>query len=169
MLYLSGCDFGNGESDVPYQPVNPALITMTPSGDTAFTALGNRDSIGLPGFASAGYHEEDSTIRFSKAYDTLTFTYKSYTDNVYSNTMSDVKFWMIREPGGSYLIQAEVAAYYDDVVSIGPERSHSLNASGVYKGGLPKGNYELEVRARDFCFCQVQPAPAVFKARFSVR
>jgi hypothetical protein len=75
---------------------------------------------------------------------------------------------MIKESEENYLIQAEVFVDYSDAIQLGPKWNHSMNASAVYAGGLPKGHYKVEILAQDYCFCMIQPRPAVFKDDFHI-
>jgi hypothetical protein len=122
------------------------------------------DSTSLNAFASYAYFGDSDVVRFSQAYDTLTFTYFSYRDRIGgSKSISGTGFSLLTTPQGEKVIYGNMEAYFSDALLIGDSTDYSLNENVVIPGGLPKGKYKLVLRLRVSCFCV--PGPSYFYAK----
>jgi hypothetical protein len=122
------------------------------------------DSTSLNAFASYAYFGDSDVVRFSQAYDTLTFTYYSYRDRIGSSkSISGTGFSLMTTPQGEKVIYGNVEAYFSDALLVRDSTDYSLNENVVIPGGLPKGKYKLVLRLRVSCFCV--PGPSYFYAK----
>jgi hypothetical protein len=138
---------------------NPRKLQLHATQDSI--GVSHVDSTSLFAFASFAYFGDSDVVRFSKAYDTLTFTYRSYQDRYRgAKSITGAGFSLLTTPQGEKVIYGSVYPYYDDVLSITDSTDYSLNESIVIPGGLPKGKYKLVIRLQVECYCI--PGPSDF-------
>jgi hypothetical protein len=136
---------------------NPRMLRLQATSDSI--AVSHVDSVSLNAFASYAYFGDSDVVRFSEAYDTLTFTYRSYQDRVRaSKSISGAGFSLLTTPQGEKLIYGSVYPYFNDGLMIRDSTEYSLNENVVIPGGLPKGKYKLVIRLQVGCFCIPRPS-----------
>jgi hypothetical protein len=134
---------------------NPRKLQLRPAHDSI--AVSHVDSAGLSAFASYAYSGDSDVVSFSKAYDTLTFTYRSYRDRDRSSKRISGGFSLLTTPQGEKVIYGNVYPYYDDFIKITDSTEYSLNENAVIPGGLPKGKYKLVIHLQVECYCLQSP------------
>ncbi|MBW8889257.1 MAG: hypothetical protein JF616_16000 [Fibrobacteres bacterium] len=136
---------------------NPQKLQMQATPDSI--GVSHIDSIGLNAFASYAYFGDSDVVRFSKAYDTLTFTYRSFQDRERgSKSMASLAFSLLTTPQGEKVLYGYLIPYFDDGVVIMDSTDYSLNGNVVIPGGLPKGKYKIVLRIQVSCFCAPHPS-----------
>jgi hypothetical protein len=141
---------------------NPRLLPVQATQDSI--GVSQVDSTSLQVFPSYAYFGDSDVVRFSQAYDTLTFTYRSYRDRTsMSKSINSMGFSLLTTPQGEKVIYGTVDPYYSDAIIISDSTDYSLNENVVIPGGLPKGKYRLVIRLRVGCYCI--PAPSYFYAK----